>query len=159
MLYVSFKILEVQDAVKMSQLLLNETQEYTKYFHPFDFDISTIKLVLQNAVEDRFFGVEIRSDLSEGIELIGFYMLRGFDEGYTDPMYGVFISSQYTSKGIGRLTISHAECFCRFQGCKNILLKVFPHNLKAKRLYDYLGFKFLRKDELSNQLILYKSIN
>ena len=86
-------------------------------------------------------------------------MLRGLDEGYIEPMYGVFVFHQYSGKGIARLTISHAESFCKLYGYKQLLLKVFVENARAKKLYEYLGFKFLREEELSKQTVLYKNIN
>jgi ribosomal protein S18 acetylase RimI-like enzyme len=158
MQYVSFRYLALIDSEMISQLLLNNPPEYTKYFHPFNFEASAIRIVLQKAVKDRFFGVELKSDILPQSDLIGFYMLRGLDEGYKEPMYGVFISSQYSGKGIARLTISHAETFCNFYNYKKILLKVSLENIRAKKLYDDLGFKFLRAEESSGQIILYKDI-
>lgn len=159
MQYISFRTLKVIDSELISQLLLNSPTEYTKYFRPFEFNPYSIQLVLEKAVKDKFFGVELKSEISPKIELIGFYMLRGLDEGYQEPMYGVFVSHKYRGKGIGRLTINHAESFCKFQGYKQILLKVFPENIRAKKIYQDLDFQFLRKDKSSKQTVLYKKIS
>lgn len=159
MKYISFRTLEAIDSNTISQLLLQSTPEYIKYFCPFDFHPSSIQVALQQARKDKFFGIELKFATSLDSELIGFYMLRGMDEGYTEPMYGVFISNKYASKGVASLTISHAESFCKLNGYKKLLLKVFPENIRAKRLYKYLGFEFLRDDELSKQIVLYKKIN
>mgnify|MGYP000536094286 CR=1 FL=1 len=156
--YISFRLLKGMDSEIISQLLLNSPVEYTKYFHPFDFNPSSIQSVLEKAVKDRFFGVELKSETSPKSELVGFYMLRGLDEGYADPMYGVFVSHLYSGKGIASLTIYHAECFCKIHGYHKLLLKVYDNNFKAKNLYKHLGFIFLREDNLSKQILFVKNI-
>jgi RimJ/RimL family protein N-acetyltransferase len=159
MKYINFSSLTVTEAGLISQLLLDSPPDYVKYFHPFDFNLHSLKLILEKTIKDRFFGVELKSETSHNNELIGFYMLRGLDEGYTEPMYGVFIHRKYSGKGIASLTIAHAESFCKLQGYKQLLLKVFPENIRAKNLYERLGFEFLRKDESSQQLVLGKELN
>ena len=159
MQYISFRVLKVIDSKIISQLLLNSPSEYTKYFHPFDFYQSAIEVVLEKAVKDKFFGIELKSEMSPESKLIGFYMLRGLDEGYIEPMYGVFIYYRYAGQGIASLAVSHAESFCKLSGYKKLLLKVFGENIRAKRLYDYLGFKFLREDESSKQIVFYNSLS
>ncbi|WP_230458568.1 GNAT family N-acetyltransferase [Microcystis aeruginosa] len=156
MKYINFKILKTDDAENMSRLLLNSSKSYIKYFHPFDFQPSSIKEVLSKAEKDKFFGLEVKHDCSS--ELAGFYMLRGIDEGYAYPMYGVFISHQYSSQGIASLTISHAECFCKLNIYERLLLKVNKKNIRAKELYESLGFKFMREETSINNIVLYKDI-
>ena len=159
MQYISFRILKVIDSELITQILLNSPPDHLKYFHPFEFNRDSIQFMLQKSIKDKFFGIELKSEISSESELIGLYMLRGLDEGYTEPMYGVFICHEYTGKGIASLTISHAESFCKFNGYQQILLKVFPENTRAKRLYEYLGFNFLREDKSSKQFILCKNLN
>ncbi|MBD2197809.1 MULTISPECIES: GNAT family N-acetyltransferase [Calothrix] len=156
--YVSFRILQYSDAEKLSDILLKSDKSYIKYFHPFDFQVATIQKILFKSCKDKFFGVVLESGLSQESDLIGFYMLRGLDEGYTDPMFGVFISQQYSSKGIGRITITHAESFCKFCGYEKLLLKVNPENTRARKMYESLGFRYLREEGLLKNLVLYKNI-
>lgn len=144
------------DAKKLSILLLNSPKKYLQYFHPFDFQENSIKELLNNATKDIFFSVELVKKTTN--ILVGFYMLRGLDEGYSEPMYGVFISYDYQNYGIGRLSLCHAECYCKMIGYKKLLLKVYPENIKAKNIYNTLGFQFLRNDPQSKQTILYKDI-
>lgn len=154
--YISFRRLTISDAEQISKVLLSSDESYTKYFHPFDFQTSSIKNVIAKSIKDCFFAVEINTGNES--KNIGFYMLRGIDQGYTDPMYGVFISHQYSGKGIARLTISHAESFCKLNGFKKLLLKVHPENFRAKNLYESLGFQFLREDASNKNIVLYKNI-
>jgi len=158
MSYISFRILNNSDVESLSNLLLNSSSEYIKYFHPFDFQWLSIQKILDSAINDKFFGIELKHDSSESDKLIGFYMLRGMDEGYTEPMYGVFINQEWQGKGIARLTLSHAECFCKINSYKGLLLKVNHNNYLAKKLYESIGFQFLREETTINNVVLYKDI-
>jgi GNAT superfamily N-acetyltransferase len=150
MMYVSFKKLVLKDAESLYQLLIKSTEDYIRYFSPFTFEIDTISKLLLNAEKDQIYGVELNDGISTRI--IGFYMLRGLDEGYVDPMYGVFISQEFSSMGIAKLTLSHAEVFCKMNNFSRLLLKVYVKNEKAKNLYSFLGFKTSIK--LSNDILL-----
>lgn len=149
-MYVSFKKLVLKDAESLYQLLIKSTEDYIRYFSPFTFEIDTISKLLLNAEKDQIYGVELNDGISTRI--IGFYMLRGLDEGYVDPMYGVFISQEFSSMGIAKLTLSHAEVFCKMNNFSRLLLKVYVKNEKAKNLYSFLGFKTSIK--LSNDILL-----
>ena len=96
--YIGFRILNNLDAQSLSNLLLNSSSEYIKYFHPFDFQSLSIQEILDSAINDKFFGIELKQDSSESDKLIGFYMLRGMDEGYAEPMYCVFITQELQDK-------------------------------------------------------------
>jgi GNAT superfamily N-acetyltransferase len=149
-MYVSFKKLVLKDAESLYQLLIKSKEDYVKYFSPFIFEIDTISKLILNADKDQIYGVELNDGISTRI--IGFYMLRGLDEGYIDPMYGVFISEQFSSMGIAKLTLSHAEVFCKMNNFHRLLLKVYIKNEKAKNLYSFLGFKTSK--QLSNDILL-----
>ncbi len=151
---VTLRRLGPGDAAALSELLEAEPAEYRKYFHPFEFDLLTISQLLKKAVRDHFVGVEISGDAKN--RLVGFYMLRGFDEGFAAPMYGVIIAHQYSRRGLGVLTLSHAEAFCRINNIGRLLLKVHPENRKARCLYEQHGFSFLRVDTTNENVVLEK---
>src|SRR5438309_250441 len=96
LVHASFRILTPQDAGALSRLLLASPAEYMRFFHPFAFDTLTIRNHLEQAKQDVFFGVDVAS--ASARELAGFYMLRGLDEGYPNPMYGVFVSLPFSGK-------------------------------------------------------------
>ncbi|XGV96114.1 MAG: GNAT family N-acetyltransferase [Leptolyngbya sp. BL-A-14] len=155
-IYINFRRLKSQDVEDLSSALLQSSVDYIRYFHPFDFDTSSIRCVLNNANKDKFFAIELISIATKLFS--GFYMLRGFDEGYIDPMYGVFIAQPYTGQGIARLSLAHAECYCKIHKHKRLLLKVHPNNFRAKSLYESFGFQFMREDLISQNLVLYKDL-
>jgi len=137
----------------LSKKLLEESKDYIGHFIPFDFSESSIKKILNEKKLDKYFGFFINS------ELVGFYMLRGFDKGYEIPSYGVWISSKYSGKGLSTLTLYHAFSFCKINKIKSLMLKVHPDNSIAKNLYEKLGFKQTGFDEKNNNLIYHKTIS
>lgn len=131
---ISIKKINYTYTSKLVKLLLGSQQKYSQYFIPFDFNYKTIFSVLKKAKSDQYFGIFIED------QLIGFYMLRGFDEGYKIPAYGVWISQRYSRLSFAKLTLSHAFSFCKLNKINQIMLKVHPDNIHAKRIYENYGF-------------------
>ena len=82
---IEIKELQSEHASFLSALILNAPRDHTKYFTPFSFEDDAINKIIDEAVNDKYFGIFINDTLA------GFYMLRGFDEGYEVPSYGVWI--------------------------------------------------------------------
>jgi len=149
----NIKILPVSDAEKLCSLLSASYKNYSKHFIPFSFDLNTIKEILDKLIDDKFFGVYVNE------KLVGFYMLRGFDEGYEIPSYGVWISKEYSGLGLSKLTLQHAITFCKANKIKKIMLKVHPENTIAKNIYEKFGFIEEGVDQKNSNLIYYKSLD
>ena len=151
----SLEIIELtsDSASILSKKLLEESRDYIGHFIPFDFSESSIQNILSSKKADKFFGLFLNK------ELVGFYMLRGFDEGFETPSYGVWISSKYANKGLSTLTLYHAFAFCKLNGIKTLMLKVHPDNSIAKNLYEKFGFIQTGIDERIKHLIYHKSIS
>ena len=137
---------------EISALLRKESPDYSKYFVPFTFDSDTIYRILDNLKKDSFWGIFVVD------KLVGFYMLRGFDEGYDIPSYGVWISKEYSNKGLSKFTLQHASSYCKINQIKKIMLKVHPGNTAAKTTYENFGFHQEGFDSKNNNLIYYKEI-
>jgi RimJ/RimL family protein N-acetyltransferase len=136
----------------LSRKLLEENKNYIQHFIPFDFSETTIKDILNKKKADKFFGLFLNK------ELIGFYMLRGFDQGYDIPSYGVWISSNYANKGLSKLTLYHAFSVCKLNNIKTLMLKVHPENTIAKEVYEKFGFIKVGIDEKNGHLIYHKNL-
>lgn len=150
---IRIKKLRPEDALKLSCLLNSAAPEYAKYFTPFSFNFKSILAILKKAKLDRYFGV------SMGRRLVGFYMLRGFDGGYTTPSYGVWIAPEYSRKGLAKLTLSHAFAFCKLHRINKLMLKVYLENAVAKKFFEKNGFVLFGADPQNNKLIYYKTFN
>ncbi|MEE9450876.1 MAG: GNAT family N-acetyltransferase [Ignavibacteriaceae bacterium] len=150
---VEIKELQSEQASTLSALILNTPKDHTKYFTPFSFEEDSVKKIINDAVNDKYFGIFIND------ELAGFYMLRGFDEGYEVPSYGVWISDKFSGLGLSKLTLQHAITFCKLNGLKKIMLKVHPKNIISKSIYEAFDFKQEGFDEKNSNLIYYKSLD
>jgi RimJ/RimL family protein N-acetyltransferase len=144
------------DPVATAALLMGTRPEYMRYFGPFRFDAEVIGKLAFSAKLDQWFSIEIEEE--GGPQLAGFYMLRGLDEGYADPMYGVFIGEKFSGLGLARVSIVHAEAQCRLNNWKTLLLKVDPTNTRAFDLYTRAGFTYLRTDPAHGDHVLSKTI-
>ncbi len=149
---LEIKKLTIDHTKELADLLQSADEDYSQYFIPFAFDDETILRILSNAIKDQYYGIFAENNL------VGFYMLRGFDEGYDIPSYGVWIAKDFSSKGISKLTLQHAITFCKINNIKKIILKVHPDNIIAKNIYESFGFINDGIDERIGHLIYHKII-
>lgn len=150
---IEIKELKLGDIANLVKQLSEDSYEYLKYFTAFEIDVEVFQALLSRSVKDKFFGI------FSGDEVLGFYMLRGFDEGYEIPSYGVVISSKFSNKGLSRLTMLHAFSICKLNKIKKLMLKVRPENKYAKKLYESLGFERTGFDEKNGNYIYHKTIS
>jgi len=123
------------DAPTLSSMLRAQPFDYMRYFIPFAFDELSISERLRAAQQDLYIG------MFWGDALAGFFMLRGWDEGYAVPAYGVTIDHRYRNYGLGRLSLEMAKTICRLRGAERLMLKVHPENTAARQLYERAGFQ------------------
>lgn len=149
---LEIKRLNSNHSEELTNLLQSSTPEYSQYFIPFSFDLETISKILSKAIKDQIYGIYVEDKLA------GFYMLRGFDEGYSIPSYGVWISEKYSNKGLSTFTLQHAISLCKLNSIKKIMLKVHPDNIVAKHVYEKYGFKQTGIDPKIHHLIYHKDL-
>ncbi|MGH7780953.1 MAG: GNAT family N-acetyltransferase [Candidatus Binataceae bacterium] len=85
--------------------------------------------------------------------VVGYGMLRGWDEGYEVPSLGIALHPSARGTGLGEAFMKFLHVAAGREGAKRIRLRVDKTNLRAKRLYERLGYCF--KDEDSGQLVGY----
>jgi len=107
-----------------------------QYFHPHPF---TKEEAHKKAI---YAGKDYYSILTDGSEIIGYGMLRGWDEGCEVPSLGIAIHPDYRSKGMGLLLMQHLHKYAKAKKSPRIMLKVYPTNIAALRLYKKLGYQF-----------------
>ncbi len=83
-------------------------------------------------------------------------MLRGFDDGYTRPSFGVYIAERYTQRGLATLALHHALSWCRWNQIPAVMLKVHPDNRYARQTYERAGFQIVEPCPRTGHLILEK---
>ena len=78
---------------------------------------------------------------ARGQDLLGLSMLRGFDEGYEVPSFGIFVDHASHGRGVGRQLTTWTIERARLQGCPAMRLSVYADNAAARGIYDSLGFR------------------
>lgn len=141
------KPLLVEDSDALSVMLMQNSEEYQKYFHPFAFEKTAIAAMLQQAKLDKYWGIWMET------ELIAFFMLRGFDVGYQVPSYGVCVAELHRGKGLLKLSLQFVDTWCKLFSVTQVMLKVHPNNLSAKKTYEEFGFVQTGRDPKNDNII------
>jgi RimJ/RimL family protein N-acetyltransferase len=132
---LEIRALEPNDAAALSTMLRSQRSEYVRYFTPFPFDETTLTKILTAKVRDVFLGLYWDNKLA------AFLMLRGWDEGYDVPAFGVVVAEEFAGQGLGALTLELAKVVSRLQGSSRLMLKVNPDHTSARALYSRAGFQ------------------
>ncbi len=149
----AIKVATVEDAQHISAMLQGADPYYVQYFTPFSYDYRTIKGKIEESILDTYFVITNSSVSNGSADFLGFFMLRGMDQGYESPMFGIFIRQCWSGKGLARLSLSYAEVYCRANLYPSLLLKVNRANEKAQSLYSSYGFLIV-DDRVSEDAVL-----
>lgn len=107
-----------------------------KLFHPHGFSYIDADNICNNQGKDLYYGV------FSGNNILGYGLLRGWDDGYDIPSLGIVISSKARGLGLGRMLMLFLHSAARNRGAKSIRLTVLKENVIAKSLYMSLGYTF-----------------
>jgi len=144
------RALEPGDAAAVERLfsILAEDEGTLRVFHPHPLDTANARRVStrRSQSEDIYFGAFI------GEDMVGYGMLRGWEDGYAVPSFGVAVSPRHRGAGIGRVLLEAAVDMARTRGATEMMLKVYPNNHVARRLYESRGFVF-EHEPAANQLV------
>jgi ribosomal-protein-alanine N-acetyltransferase len=135
MTLLQFEPVEARHADGLTELFeRNSTPEITSSFDPFPLTSQEARRIALEPRQDGYY-VAVRGD-----RLVGLSLLRGFDEGYAIPSFGIFVDREAHGQGIGRaLTVWTIEA-ARRRGCSSLRLSVYGANSVACGLYASLGF-------------------
>jgi len=150
---LTIRSLELSDASALSALLCAQRAVYAHFFNPFKFDEATITAILRERERDIYMG------MFWGGELVGFFMLRGWDTGYAVPTYGVLIAERYRGYGLAPLSLRMAKIICETNRAPRIMLKVDSENACAKAVFEKERFIPAGEETRGGKLIYYFDIN
>jgi GNAT superfamily N-acetyltransferase len=105
--------------------------EYTDFFLPHPFNAENAGYVCSHRGRDLYYAI-----LLNGAEIIGYGMLRGWDEGYEIPAVGLCLLKKYQGIGLGGTFLNFLETVATLNGCKKLMLKVKKTNAIARTLYE-----------------------
>lgn len=149
---IELRKLITTDLEDLIDLWNQDPKDYNKYFIPFEIKYDNLKSILEKVDKDLFIGIFVNKNIA------GFFMLRGFDEGYEIPSYGVWISSEYSNKGLAKLTLQYSLSLCQLAGVKRIMLKFHPENIIAMKMYKNYGFIETGIDKKIGHIIMHKDL-
>ena len=141
----------VEDAGAVSEMLRAQSPEYVRFFYAFSFDEGDIARMLAGRVKDVYMGL-----LWDG-ELAGFFMLRGWDEGYEVPAIGTFVAEKYRGRGLFRLTVELTRVICKLRGVPRVMSKAHPDNSPSRKAVA-MGFEQAGVDPATGNLIFYLEV-
>lgn len=121
------------DAIVLQALMAGETPEYLAHFTAFA-EPGALRRKCSVARQDAFF------TLLDSGRISGFFCLRGLDQGYVRPSFGVYVASSAQGRGLARAALQRAVVWCRQRGVPMLMLKVSVLNARAYRLYESCGF-------------------
>ncbi len=120
---LSIRPLESTDAAAVAAFMRSQLPEYSRFFYAFGSDEAAIAEMLSASRMDVHSGVFWQENL------VGVFMLRGWDAGYEVPSFGVLIDEKYSGGLFFRLTLDAAKLICRLSGVKRLMAKCHPGNI------------------------------
>jgi ribosomal protein S18 acetylase RimI-like enzyme len=122
---------------------LTTDPETVKFFHPHPFSREFAAQLCDSAAtrKDRYYVA-----CFQGV-VIAYMMLRGWDEGYSVPSFGVCAHPALRDVGLGQALMAHAVAECRAVGASKLRLTVFKDNARGVHVYSKFGFVFQDKNE------------
>lgn len=96
--------------------------------------------------------------LVEGEKVLGYGMLRGWDEGYQIPSLGVAIHPSARGEKLGKMLVNFLHILAFRRGASKVRLRVHTNNGKAISLYKSLGYVFEEDTNQVDYLVGFKSL-
>jgi ribosomal protein S18 acetylase RimI-like enzyme len=104
------------------------------FFDPFPLTPETARRLSNGPTLDRYYVACVDDTI------VALSMLRGWDEGYDVPSFGIMVDPEWHGRGVGSeltdFTISAARGLC----CAAVRLTVYAENVQAATMYRRRGF-------------------
>jgi len=122
---------------------LTADTDSVRFFHPHPFTQEFAAQLCEGEAtrKDRYYVACFQGTV------IAYMMLRGWDEGYSVPSFGVCTHPALRDVGLGQALLAHAVAECQAAGASKLRLTVFKNNERAVHVYTKFGFIFQEKNE------------
>lgn len=122
------------DASLVAGLLKSQPAEYLRFFYAFGADEGAIAEILKRREKDVYSGLFWRG------ALVCVFMLRGWDEGYEIPSFGLVVAADRRGREVLTVAMEAAKLISRFAGADRMMCKIHPENVGATRGALRLGW-------------------
>jgi ribosomal protein S18 acetylase RimI-like enzyme len=112
----------------------NNVPAVVRQFHPFALTCEKARAITCNPGRDLYYGAFY------GNRMVGFTMLRGWDEGYSVPSFGILVDLKFHGRGLGEKLTAFTIGEARRLGCPRVRLTVYASNASALQFYMTQGF-------------------
>jgi ribosomal-protein-alanine N-acetyltransferase len=109
-------------------------------FDPFPLTADEAERIALQPRRDTYFVASLQGGL------VAMSMLRGFDEGFEVPSFGIFVDHRHHGEGIGRQLTAWTVDEAGRRGYPSVRLSVYASNASALHLYRSLGFGEQQRD-------------
>ncbi|NDJ76064.1 MAG: GNAT family N-acetyltransferase [Chloroflexi bacterium] len=120
----------------------NNRADVTAHFQPFPLTEESARFICHEEKKDRYYLA------FDGEQLIGLSMLRGWDEGYDIPAYGLIIDYRLHTKGFGTVVVNHAFAEARSLGSPGVRITTHATNDAVNHFCRKHGFEMLSKEPI-----------
>ena len=142
---IKYKKLNPFNSFGLYRFLKNNKDEF---FTPHKFDYLTI---LKNCFNKDIYIIQLIDK-----KIVGYGMLRGWEEGYEIPILGIIIDKNYRGMGLSKDLMNFLHNIARTKGSIKVMLKVYKNNIVAINLYKKCNYEFT---DYNNELLVgYKTI-
>jgi ribosomal protein S18 acetylase RimI-like enzyme len=139
----SFRALGPGDLKALDGLLTdNDLPQIVRHFNPFPMSSATAQFIACGEHKDRYFGAFVDG------RLVGLAMLRGWDDGYIVPSFGIVVDHRFHGCGIGSQLTDFAISEAVRLGCSQVRLSVYASNVQAYRIYVARGFHEISRESV-----------
>jgi ribosomal protein S18 acetylase RimI-like enzyme len=134
---VTVRPLVPDDAPAVAELFdrLAADSEALEFFHPHPLDRVTAERVSSGVSRDVYLGAFSTT------RIVGYAMLRGWDEGYGTPAFGVVVDAAWRGRGIGAQLMQAALHLATDRGATAVMLHVERRNARGVAWYEQAGFQ------------------
>lgn len=123
-----------------------------KFFSPHSTDEETLRM---RAV---YTGQDLYLLLVERQRVLGYGLLRGWDEGYSIPSLGIALHSSVRGTGFAPALMAFLHAEACHRGAIKVRLRVHAENSRAIALYARLGYEFTSDSDRKGYLLGFKDL-
>jgi len=124
----------------------------SRQFHPHPFALAHLETLCNEHRQD------LHYVLATGDTVVGYGLLRGWDEGYAVPSLGIAVHPEHRGRGHGAALMHFLHSAARVRGASRVRLRVHPGNDSAIALYRAVGYQFEAAADSDGLLVAHKSL-